>query len=532
MKKRISNIKFILVFILILIILITFSILNQIKETNNEILKTTSSISFTTMEDRNKSIIVLTELLDKYKHMNKYNKLILLNDLSKLYILNSDYQNGLKYSIEIVYLAQKTGDTFKAAKSLINISNLFTDLGGFDIAEETINYALSLKINDEPSAKLIKLYSYINLADIYSKNNNYDAALTYIDNSLELLDSYGNHDDVNYLTVNIIKARVFFYTGEISECKRILNELEVHVNTPSNTIAFNVKIPYLALKSKVEFYDGNITTGIDTAKKLFDLCDEEGLTEIKSNYIHYISEVLHKYCSEDSLSEIDLYQHELLSDYTKIMDKKNFLVVQFIIDECKSNVQALNIKNKNFKLSIQAGLILALIIILILLLIYAKKSKDQVETDELTKVYNRRKLNHEYLLLQNSNKPFGLIMIDIDYFKLINDKLGHGVGDNVLKNIAANMKTKLDKDYTLFRYGGEEFCVLCHNKSMNEIIIMAESLRESVAHMTWENDITVTISLGVSHSIQTNDLFKLADDNLYKSKETGRNKVTYSRLYI
>ena len=123
-------------------------------------------------------------------------------------------------------------------------------------------------------------------------------------------------------------------------------------------------------------------------------------------------------------------------------------------------------------------------------------------------------------------------MIDIDYFKLINDKLGHGVGDIVLKNIAANMKTKLDKDYTLFRYGGEEFCVLCHNKSMNEIIIMAESLRESVAHMTWENDITVTISLGVSHSIQTNDLFKLADDNLYKSKETGRNKVTYSRLYI
>ena len=129
------------------------------------------------------------------------------------------------------------------------------------------------------------------------------------------------------------------------------------------------------------------------------------------------------------------------------------------------------------------------------------------------------------------------MMLDIDFFKSINDTYGHATGDKVLKTVANVIKDKLREYDIPSRYGGEEFCILLPQTNIEEASIVAERLRsadETKAIETLKEkedsnkNISVTISIGLSQLKETDmaeDLYKRADKALYEAKETGRNKV-------
>ena len=124
-----------------------------------------------------------------------------------------------------------------------------------------------------------------------------------------------------------------------------------------------------------------------------------------------------------------------------------------------------------------------------------------------------------------------LALLDIDFFKNINDSFGHPFGDEVLKKIAQTLTSVIDKN-SVFRIGGEEFCVLMENISADRAVIKAEEIREKVAaqYVTHgKDDIGVTVSIGVSTATDAgiSELLKAADVNLYLAKESGRNCVVY-----
>ncbi|MXN66136.1 diguanylate cyclase [Stappia sp. GBMRC 2046] len=154
--------------------------------------------------------------------------------------------------------------------------------------------------------------------------------------------------------------------------------------------------------------------------------------------------------------------------------------------------------------------------------------------DHLTGVYDRGRYDVEAPRVIDKNirrgYPVSLMVIDIDRFKEINDTLGHSAGDVVLKDVAEILAGALRGDDHLFRYGGEEFVVVCERLPIDGALSMANRLRRRIAETVHtESGSNVTVSIGVAagpddgHALTS--LFKTADARLYKAKQEGRNRV-------
>lgn len=153
--------------------------------------------------------------------------------------------------------------------------------------------------------------------------------------------------------------------------------------------------------------------------------------------------------------------------------------------------------------------------------------------DPLTGLWNRRKA-WELMLYEadrsDRNKwSTGLIMIDLDHFKIVNDTHGHSIGDEILKQVSALILDSVRGQDTVIRWGGEEFLVILPETVSKGALTVAEKLRAIAEDTVWrESSVLVTFSLGVSirHAGQSWDsAIKEADDALYLAKETGRNRV-------
>ena len=155
--------------------------------------------------------------------------------------------------------------------------------------------------------------------------------------------------------------------------------------------------------------------------------------------------------------------------------------------------------------------------------------------DGLTGLWNRgyldQRLAEELAFAKRHKKNLlACVMLDVDHFKSVNDKHGHGVGDLVLKGIA-NIIQQLSRDEDICcRYGGEEFAILARGTNGGPAAIFAERLRKGVEGMTFKAgplSISVTCSFGVADvGTGSDDLLNRADKALYESKQGGRNRVT------
>lgn len=154
-------------------------------------------------------------------------------------------------------------------------------------------------------------------------------------------------------------------------------------------------------------------------------------------------------------------------------------------------------------------------------------------TDVLTGLGNRRVLHYRMLeeierIRRYNSHAFSLVIIDLDRFKLINDKYGHLMGDEVLVTLARVIEGVIRKCDTAVRWGGEEFAVLLSSTSVLGAAVFANRLREIVEQLTFQSDIKVTISAGVGEYLSSDDestFFQRVDRALYRAKSNGRNRV-------
>lgn len=153
--------------------------------------------------------------------------------------------------------------------------------------------------------------------------------------------------------------------------------------------------------------------------------------------------------------------------------------------------------------------------------------------DPLTGLYNRRaareRLATEWQQLLQTGQLYTVIVSDVDFFKRINDQHGHDVGDQVLVEVAHNLKSVLRPGDFLARYGGEEFFLILPNTPLDQAILVAERLRQQVSQTQVEGVDQVTLSLGVAQATpdQPHPQFavRMADQRLYQAKSRGRNQV-------
>jgi two-component system cell cycle response regulator len=159
-------------------------------------------------------------------------------------------------------------------------------------------------------------------------------------------------------------------------------------------------------------------------------------------------------------------------------------------------------------------------------------------SDPLTELNNRRALEWELPRQIHSarmqNLPISLMMLDVDFFKRINDTYGHLVGDRVLASLATRLRYNLRFYDTPFRYGGEEFVIILGNTNCQEAFLIGERICRLIGDQPFvieeDLDLRITISAGIStlrpdDDAKGNSLLKRADENLLRAKAQGRDRV-------
>jgi two-component system cell cycle response regulator len=160
--------------------------------------------------------------------------------------------------------------------------------------------------------------------------------------------------------------------------------------------------------------------------------------------------------------------------------------------------------------------------------------------DGLTQVHNRRYLieylERELIRSVRHKRPLTLILLDIDHFKAVNDKLGHLAGDMALRELCARVRSVIRQDELLARYGGEEFAIVLPEVDAAAARATAERIRLLVEHQPFvfnNRSYKLTVSAGVAHisegeSPTIEGILSHADSNLYRAKQSGRNRVVLS----
>ncbi len=162
-----------------------------------------------------------------------------------------------------------------------------------------------------------------------------------------------------------------------------------------------------------------------------------------------------------------------------------------------------------------------------------KRYEELASKDPLTSIFNHGRIETE---MRNSieafntdNRPVSFMMLDIDFFKKINDKYGHSVGDYVLKQFVKVINEFIEPhEITLGRWGGEEFVCVCYGITLEELKPFAEQLRQKVEHSEFENTIKITCSIGLTE-VKKGDtaqiIFDRVDHAMYEAKTSGRNRI-------
>jgi len=278
-------------------------------------------------------------------------------------------------------------------------------------------------------------------------------------------------------------------------------------------------------------------------------------------YIHIVDTLLEKNLHPDSI--LEKHGHDnFINELTKVRDnwqiiKKliydyreidNFKLKNEILQKSKENwkfsnnttgVAQFNAELKQEQFSqiyyrLFLDFILVISILITIYLLVKLKLEEQARIDPLTKIYNRHVFYENIEIEISSSRrhgyPLSIVLIDIDFFKKINDSYGHDEGDRVLIEFAKLINTHIRKEDTLCRFGGEEFIIITPHVTVEQAKIFSEKLRSAIEHNNFGKVGIVTASIGVttlnkSDTIET--FFKRVDEAVYLSKENGRNRVSY-----
>lgn len=163
---------------------------------------------------------------------------------------------------------------------------------------------------------------------------------------------------------------------------------------------------------------------------------------------------------------------------------------------------------------------------------YNKKLLYLSQTDILTEIYNRTKIDHELSMqmerAKRTQQGFSVLLLDIDFFKKVNDSFGHPIGDTVLIQIARISEESIRSYDVIGRWGGEEFLILCPQSNQEVAYQVAQRIRENIKNAQFPTKKIHTVSIGVATMNQEDTphtLVSRADNALYRAKNEGRDRV-------
>lgn len=282
----------------------------------------------------------------------------------------------------------------------------------------------------------------------------------------------------------------------------------------------SVYFPVEEIYAKILIASGETKKGFELCDKILGEEDEKSYLARRLSFLTELSELVKDVDFEKHIE----YSNMALEAYDDVMYQNAQFMGNYIFN-IYSEEYIKNEEHEKRKFYIFSAIVAVILILNLAWLAYRNKRRSLI--DPLTNLYNRRFFDSIYGKYIKKPRNLGVIMLDIDHFKNINDTYGHEFGDEVLKKISEICRKEKSAKSIVFRMGGEEFCILCRCDKVEEAVAAAEHLRACVESLEWENGIRVTVSGGVAFAGQAEDLYDLADKQLYISKNSGRNRINY-----
>jgi diguanylate cyclase (GGDEF)-like protein len=466
--------------------------------------------------DSNKSLIVFLSMV-----------VILISILLFAIFLTSNFKMFLSdqvkinaYSENLSLLSDVSLNLKKVEQSLMESRLTLSNFMRFGYKEETLKNYINGKMNLDTD--ILKIYMSSNRDSTQSSwflsakkaNGRISFSLPYLDppSNKILMDFSTNIYNGEGQDIGVVSHSFYL--------EKLTRVLQSHKKAPEHEI-------YLL------DYSENLITSADQGymknKQSFKF-SEIGLNEYKEKIFSY--------------SNLFIADSEYYVFFTPVFDRNFILISKIPVESIYST--------KNFFFSkifiIPTFLFISMIIFasifVIVLMSVEQRKKEKIEidslTDPLTEIFNRRYyekiIELEFARMKKEKKPISLIMLDIDFFKKCNDTYGHGQGDEVLKNVASIFMKHARREHDfVFRLGGEEFGILLVGTNEKGTIKIAEKIRKEVEEEKIQikgtsEYISITISGGIASFVPRAEqnpgtLYDIADEMLYRAKETGRNRI-------
>lgn len=435
------------------------------------------------------------------------------SELGILYGYLGEEKQANDYFQKSYHHFKKAGKHNYALNSLHNAANNYANQKRYEEALEVYRVLESEILPNTSNHFIAGIYRNIAWALVNQTEPDTESAYRYILLAGEYVKEVEQHAvKLQYI---VDKAFVLEKMERYQEALDNLDEAQALLALKDSNIYDTSEVNILYLRAKLQYVLGNYSQAIETQSIFLT----KSIAYKKVRETNEVDELILQYESETAQR-----QNNILEKKQRLQD----LQLQQMTD---------NADNREILVIILAVCTLLLAWFLLRVITGQKNLVRVTRIDSLTGVVNRRRLlelgGDLFLQAKIEQQAFSVYMIDIDFFKQVNDQFGHSVGDKALQEVAV-LSQNLMRDYdVLGRFGGEEFIALLPNTDNNEALDIAQRLRQHIeqAKLQTLQLNQLTISIGVATFEHDNyadfsDLLKAADDNLLTAKQSGRNKVS------
>jgi len=481
--------------------------------------------------DRQSDFDYLNSLLER-KYLTNYQKGVIYEQISILHHLSNSPIQYYKNAGYAQYYLERAGDYDRRVNIYCDLSNYYMEHDAYFEARNMLNKASAIIGNGNKMRDYSVYSNYFRMfGQVETSDGNYEEAHEYFEKSRNKASYIKDKEllDDTYAKIDVQEALCYVLEGDARKAKILINKYK-----PKNLTASDLKVQREIADYQLPYYE-----------TLFRLArldnDFDSETHYVNSYTQYCVvynmyqkrlDIWNLYSADfdgEDIESIEHFSNRIRNNYkeiTKAQSEDYVKIVDISLGDSMNYIETYN--KEEIKKVISRFLTVLVAVIIFSISFTLTKIYKRSMMDNLTGVYNRAFFDKNLGRYIERGDMFSAIMIDIDDFKKINDQYGHESGDYVLKKLGGILSTYKSRYTKPYRYGGEEFIILTEIDSPDKVVELAEKIRHNIEVFNWQQNLSVTVSVGVARHCLANEIVKKADNNLYYTKKHGKNNVCYS----
>ncbi len=474
-----------------------------------------------------KELAMIDDFLDE-RYLNNEDIGRLYERKSNIYKFQNDYANYARSIGYALYYLENSDDIDYTANILLDLAMFYLVNDNYECAQDSMAELYEITSIENIKDNQVRSYAYRLRGILKFRNKQYFAAeQDFLKAQNAIANSNTGIYEEAYTAMNEVNlAKVYYFEGRLDEAQAIIDKYE-----DSDLFNQSTYASFLVRDFVLPYYEAVIYITSSEAPEYTDVLDI---------YMSYCEQ--YNYFSWELNTLIFLLEHrppatktEMKSFYTVI--NKAYANAAYtgsqtytalINGEIEDSIET--VRDNQYHSKSRSNRTRIYLIILLVSIILAVTTGAIIKTskyDALTGVLSRGAFDDDLAKTIKRNTPYGIIMIDIDDFKKVNDTYGHQTGDIVLKELGKILVSFKNSQITPYRYGGEEFVVIVYANALSTINLIGENIRKVFSIVDWDfAPVTLSVGIAVSDDDFATTL-KRADENLYISKTTGKNKTTF-----